>query len=109
MTTPPASAPPVVTVQLDKPSYKLNDVVTATAEYTDSSAQGAQLVVTVTVNDPATGLQGTADATAQVTSGDTPTLPASASDNAGNSYTEQSNTAGTAVFTGTLAQAPPAA
>jgi hypothetical protein len=108
MTTP---AQPAVTVSLDQASYNLNDPITVTAEYTDPAAAGnaSELVVTVTVSYP-DGTTASGEASAAVSTGaQTATAPAAASDNAGNTYTEQSNVNGTVVFTGTVAQAPPAA
>ena len=106
MTTPAQPAAPVVTT--DKSSYNPGDPITVTVEYTDPANPGVTLTITGTV----TNSDGTtASGTAQVTVGAVPAnpLPVSVTDSFGDAYTQTSNQAGTAVFTGTVGTPPASA
>lgn len=102
MTTP---APSTVTVTTDKANYNPGDPIQVTVEYTDPANPGTALTVTATV----TSTDGsTTTGTAQVQVGATPAnpLPVSVTDSFGDTYTQSSNVAGTAVFTGTVGTPP---
>lgn len=102
MTTPAASA---VTVTTDKMTYNVGDPITVTVEYADPSNPGTTLTVTATVtNADGTTAQGTASV--QVGTVAASPLPVSVTDSFGGSYTQQSNEAGTAVFSGVVAAIP---
>lgn len=95
-----------VTLTLDKTSYSVGDPITATVEYSDGSSGQIELTVTATVSDPGSGATGSAQATAQVSTGEQATLPVSAQDSFGGDYSVQSNANGTAVLTGTVVTPP---
>lgn len=102
MTTP---VPPAVTVATDKAAYAVGDPITVTVEYLDPANPG----VTVTVTASVTALDGTASTgSATYTAGAAPALPltVAVSDSVSTAYTQQSNVAGTAVFTGVIPALP---
>lgn len=102
MTTPDPTAPVITT---DKTSYSTGDPIRVTVTYTDPSNPGSVLTITGTVTNPD---GSTSSGTAQVTVGAvaaTP-LPVAVTDSFGGSYTQASNEAGTAVFTGTVGTPP---
>lgn len=101
-TTPGASG---VTVTTDKSSYQPGDTIQVTVEYQDPDNPGTTLTITgtVTQND---GSTVTGETTVQVGGSAAVALPVSVTDSFGASYTEQSNDAGTAVFTGTVGTPP---
>ena len=108
MTTPagPTATTPVVTT--DKANYAPGDPITVTVEYTDPANPGTTVTITATVsNSDGT----TATGTAQVQVGGAPAnpLPVSVTDSLGDSYTQTSNQAGTAVFSGTIGTPPASA
>jgi acyl dehydratase len=106
LTTPTPPAAPVVTT--DKASYAAGDPITVTVEYTDPANPGTTVTVTATV----TNSDGTTSTgTAQVSVGAAPAnpLPVSVTDSLGGTYTQSSNEAGTAVFTGTIGTPPASA
>lgn len=105
MTTPTAPAAPVVTT--DKASYAPGDPITVTVEYTDPDNPGTTVTVTATVTNP-DGTTATGTAQVQVGAAPASPLPVSVTDSLGGVYTQTSNQAGTAVFTGTVGT-PPAA
>jgi hypothetical protein len=96
---------PTVTVTTDQASYAPGDTITVTVDYTDPGNPGTTLTVTATV----TNSDGsTSTGTAEVQVGATPAtpLPVSVTDSFGDTYTQSSNGAGTAVFTATVGQIP---
>lgn len=101
MTTPAAP----VTVSTDKSAYNVGDPIQITVEYADASNPGKTLTVTAVVTQ-ADGT--TATGTASVTVGAVAAQPlqVAVSDSFGGSYTQQSNEAGTAVFTGVVVTPP---
>jgi len=104
LTTPTPTAPVVTT---DKAAYNSGDPITVTVEYTDPANPGTTLTITAVVTN---GDGSTATGTAEVTVGAAPAspLPVSVTDSFGDTYTQTSNDAGTAVFTSTVGT-PPAA
>ena len=105
MTTPAQPSVPVVTT--DKQSYAPGDPITVTVEYADPANPGVTLTITATVTN-SDGTTVSSDASVQVGGAPANPLPVSVTDSFGGSYTQSSNTAGTAVFTGTVGT-PPAA
>jgi hypothetical protein len=104
-TTDPGAGSSSVTVTTDKSSYQAGDAIQVTVEYTDPANPGTTLTVTATV----TASDGsTTEGTAQVQVGGSAAEPlnVSVSDSFGGAYTQQSNDAGTAVFTGTVGTPP---
>lgn len=102
MTTPTPTAPVVTT---DKTTYSPGDPITVTVEYSDPSNPGVTLTVTATVTNPdGTTTTGTADVT--VGGSVANPLPVSVTDSFGDSYTQVSNEAGTAVFSSTVGTPP---
>jgi hypothetical protein len=102
LTTP---APAAVTVSTDKAAYNVGDPIQVTVEYQDPSNPGVTLTLTATVtNTDGTTAQGTT----QVSVGSAPATPlqVAVTDSFGDSYTQQSNEPGTAVFTGTVGTPP---
>lgn len=106
MTTPAQPTSPVVTT--DKASYSPGDPITVTVEYTDPDNPGTTVTVTATVTNPD---GSTASGTSQVQVGGAPAapLPVSVTDSLGDVFTQTSNQAGTAVFTGTVGTPTPSA
>lgn len=106
MTTPvtpdPASA---VTVTTDKSSYQPGDAIQVTVEYNDPANPGQTLTVTATVT-ASDGSTTTGEASVSVGSAAATPLGVSVTDSLGGTYTEQSNDAGTAVFSGTVGTPP---
>jgi hypothetical protein len=105
LTTPVTPAAPTVTT--DQASYAPGDPITVTVEYTDPDNPGTTVTITATVtNADGSTVTGTAD----ITVGGTPAspLPVSVTDSLGDVFTQTTNEAGTAVFTGTVGT-PPAA
>ena len=94
-----------VVVTTDKASYNVGDPIQVTVEYPDGSNPGATLTLTATVANP-DGTQSSGQA--QVTVGAVAAAPlqVSVTDSFGGSYGQQSNDAGTAVFSGIVAQPP---
>lgn len=105
MTTPAQPAAPTVTT--DKASYAPGDAITVTVEYTDPANPGTTLTITATVTN-SDGTTSTGTASVQVGGSPANPLPVSVTDSFGDSYTQVSNEAGTAVFSGTVGT-PPAA
>jgi len=105
LTTPTPPAAPVVTT--DKASYSPGDPITITVEYVDPSNPGTTLTVTAVVTNP-DGSSSTGTASVQVGAAPANPLPVSVTDSFGDTYTQTSNDAGTAVFTSTVGT-PPAA
>jgi acyl dehydratase len=105
LTTPTPPAAPVVTT--DKANYAPGDPITVTVEYTDPANPGTTLTVTATVTN-SDGSTSTGTAQVQVGAGPANPLPVSVTDSFGDTFTQTSNQAGTAVFTGTVGT-PPAA
>lgn len=104
MTTPVPTAPVVTT---DKASYAPGDPITVTVEYTDPANPGTMVTVTATVTN-GDGTTSTGTASVQVGAVPANPLPVAVTDSLGDAYTQTSNQAGTAVFTGTVGT-PPAA
>jgi hypothetical protein len=106
LTTPTGPSAPVITT--DKSSYNPGDPITVTVEYTDPDNPGVTLTLTATVTNPD---GSTASGTSQVQVGATPAnpLPVSVTDSFGDAYTQSSNQAGTAVFSGTVGTPPASA
>jgi hypothetical protein len=105
LTTPTPPAAPVVTT--DKASYSSGDPITVTVEYTDPANPGTTLTITAVVTNP-DGTTATGTASVQVGAAPANPLPVSVTDSFGDTYTQTSNDAGTAVFTSTVGT-PPAA
>lgn len=111
MTTPvPAPAPAGVIVTTDKATYAANDPIQVTVEYPDPSNPGTTLTLTATVHNPD---GSTAAGNVDVKVGGAPAQPlqvdvtdSSAGWPTPGTYTQQSNDAGTAVFTGTVGTPP---
>jgi hypothetical protein len=94
-----------VTVSTDKTSYQPGDTIQVTVEYQDPANPGTTLTVTATVtNNDGTTVEGTTEV--QVGGAAAEPLPVSVSDSFGGTYTQQSNDAGTAVFTGSVGTPP---
>jgi hypothetical protein len=104
LTTPDPAAPVVTT---DKASYSPGDPITVTVEYTDPANPGTTLTITAVVTN-GDGSTSTGTASVQVGAAPANPLPVSVTDSFGDSYTQTSNEAGTAVFTSTVGT-PPAA
>jgi len=105
LTTPTPPAAPVVTT--DKASYNSGDPITVTVEYTDPANPGTTLTITAVVTN-GDGTTSTGTASVQVGAAPATPLPVSVTDSFGDTYTQTSNDAGTAVFTSTVGT-PPAA
>lgn len=101
MTTPA----PAVTVTADQPSYAVGDKITVTVDYSDPANPGTQLTVTATVNN-ADGTTSTGTATVSVGSAAASPLAVSVTDSFGDTYTQASNVAGTAVFSAVIGTPP---
>jgi hypothetical protein len=99
------TTPPSVVVTTDKTDYNVGDPIQVTVEYPDLSTPGTALTVTATVHQP-DGTTVTGEATAQVGAVAAEPLPAEVTDSFGDVYTQQSNVAGTAVFTSTISTPP---
>jgi hypothetical protein len=102
LTTPAPTAPVVTT---DQPSYQPGDPITVTVAYTDPANPGSTLTVTAVVTNP-DGTTASSTATAQVGGAPATPFPVSVTDSFGDSYTQTSNVAGTAVFTSTVGTPP---
>lgn len=107
MTTPaPTPAPAdTVTVTTDKTSYNSGDPIQVTVEYTDPANPGTTLTVTATVTN-SDGSTSTGTAEVQVGAVAAVPLAVAVTDSFGDTYTQQSNEAGTAVFTATVGTPP---
>jgi hypothetical protein len=101
LTTP---VPAAVTVTTDKANYNPGDPIQVTVEYTDPANPGTVLTVTASVTTPSGAVTGTT----QVTVGATPAtpFPVTVTDSLGDTFTQQSNDPGTAVFSGTVGTPP---
>lgn len=97
---------PPVTVTTDQSAYNVGDPITVTVEYTDPANPGTTLTITASVTN-SDGSASTGEISVQVGASAAQPLPVSVTDSFGGSYTQQSNAAGTAVFTGTVATPPP--
>jgi hypothetical protein len=96
---------PAVTVTTDKASYAVGDPIQVTVEYADPANPGTTLTVTATVTNT-DGTTATGTAAVQVGAVAAQPLPVAVTDSFGGAYTQQSNEAGTAVFTGTVGTPP---
>jgi mevalonate kinase len=105
----PTPGTPTLSLSTDAPSYVAGQALTLTAVYADSQSNPVTLNITAQATDSA-GNTASATTTAVVVETASESMDVAASDDMGNSYTEQSNTlsdgTGTAVLTTTVT--PPA-
>ncbi len=100
------SPAPSVVVTTDKDSYNVGDTIQVTVEYPDPGNPGKTLTITAEVTAP-DGTTASGTASVQVGAVAAAPLQVAVTDSFGGTYTQASNDAGTAVFTGSVA-APPA-
>ncbi|MGH3203864.1 MAG: hypothetical protein ACRDP5_17695 [Streptosporangiaceae bacterium] len=107
MTTPatPVTVAPALSIATDKAVYNTGDPITVTAAYSDQTTQPVTLTVTASATDPS-GTTVEATATATVNTQAQQPMQIGISDSFGDSFTQQSNAAGSAVFTATIGTPP---
>lgn len=107
MTT-PAPVTPTLSVSADKSVYNVGDVLTLTADYSDSSTSPVTLSITASASDAA-GNTVNAEVSVTVNTAEQQAMTIGASDSFGDSYSIVSNAGGVAVLTTTIASPPAAA
>lgn len=109
MTTPtPPAVSPTLSITTDAEVYNVNDLLTVTAQYSDASASPMTLTISATATDAA-GNTVSATTTATVNTTEQQPMQVGVDDSFGDSYTQVSNAAGTAVFTTTIGTPPASA
>jgi hypothetical protein len=108
MSTPAPPVTPTLSIATDKAVYNVGDPITVTASYSDQTSAPVVLTVTASATD-ANGNTVNATATAMVNTSEQQPMQLGISDSFGDSYVQQSNAAGTAVFTSTIGTPPASA
>jgi hypothetical protein len=97
MTTP---TPPTLTIATDKPSYAPGETITLTCSYSDETGATFTVNVTADATDAATPPNTATAATSfAVNATSSVLMTITVTDTAADSWTQQSNVPGTAVFT----------
>jgi len=101
----PVAVTPTLSISADKAVYNVGDVLTLTADYSDSSVAPMTLTVTAQATDPQ-GNTVTAETSVTVNTAEQQPMQLAASDSFGDAYSIVSNAAGVAVLTATIGSPP---
>jgi hypothetical protein len=108
MTTPAPAVTPTLSITTDKTVYNVGDVLTLTADYSDSSTAPVTLNITASASDAA-GNTVNAEVSVTVNTAEQQPMTIGASDSFSDSYSIVSNAAGVAVLTTTIGTPPASA
>jgi len=101
----PVAVTPTLSISADKAVYNVGDVLTLTADYSDSSVAPMTLTVTAQATDPQ-GNTVSAETSVTVNTAEQQPMQLAASDSFGDAYSIVSNAAGVAVLTATIGSPP---
>jgi hypothetical protein len=104
----PAPVTPTLSIATDKTVYNVGDVLTLTADYSDSTSAPVTLSITASASDAA-GNTVNAEVSVTVNTAEQEPMTIGVTDSFGDQYSVVSNAAGVAVLTATVGTPPAAA